>query len=221
MGKRLSGTRNYLWIAALGTEVVGDGTTALATEGFYKITAVASSGSAWPTNAVVGDVVYNGTGGGAITPAVGDDAKPMTLTKIAWVTDIPNSASKEKFEDTVQIDDARSYEEGDKPEISGSWNGYFFSDDADALTVLKRFFTVTEDDGAGSITISNPTTGVIHTFLGRNETTTSGEKNIMQYLPVILDNWQGDKPMQGKQTFTCNYTAVGSERPAFYIRTVA
>jgi hypothetical protein len=221
MSKRLSGTKNYLYFATPGTEEVGDGTTPLATVGFYKITAVAASGSAWPTNAVVGDVVYNGSGAAEITPATGDNAKPLPMTKVAWVKDIPNSASKQKFDETTQIDNAMSYEEGDKPEISGTWDGYFFADDADVLTILKRFFTVIEDDGGGTITITAPTTGVIHAFLGRNEVTTVGEKNIMQYLPVILDNWQGDKPMQGKQTFNVNYTAVGSERPNFYIRTVA
>ncbi len=215
--KRRSGTKNYLYFVALGSEVTGDGAAPLPDTGFYKITAIIGTPVGWPSNAVVGDIIYNYP---AITPAVGEDAKPMTLTKVAWVTDVPNSASKEKFDDTTQIDDAKSFEEGDKPEISGSWNGYFFSEDADALTVLKRFFVVTEDDGAGTQTINGLTTGVIHTMLGRNETTVAGEEAIMQYLPVILDNLNIDKPLQGKQPFNCNYTAVGSERPTMYIRTI-
>ncbi|MFW5777392.1 MAG: hypothetical protein ACOCZB_08925 [Spirochaetota bacterium] len=221
MSKRLSGTKNYLYFATLGAEESGDGVTPLATEGFYKITARAASGSAWPTDAVVGDIVYNGTGAAEITPETGDDAKPITLTKVAWVKDIPNSASKQKFDDTTQIDNATSYEEGDKPEISGSFDGYFFSEDDQVLSILKKFFTVIEDDGAGNITFEGPSQGVIHAFLGRNETTTSGEVEIMQYLPVIVEQLTTDKPMQGKQVFNCNYTAVGRERPSFYYRTVA
>ena len=57
--KRLSGSKNYFYHGALGTEVEGDGVTPLPTEGFYKITAIAATGSAFPATAVVGDIFYN------------------------------------------------------------------------------------------------------------------------------------------------------------------
>lgn len=216
--KRLSGTKNYLYAASLGTEIEGDGIAAIAVAGYYKITGIASSGSALPATAVVGDVVYLGT---TVTPETGDNVKLMTLTKAGFVTNIPNSSSKEKFEDTVQTDDARSYEEGDKPEITGTFEGYFVLGDETVDEVLGRFFTVTTDDGAGTITIVAPKTGVLHFMLGRNETTTVGEVHVYQYMPVIIDSLDAAKPMQGKQPFSCAYTVVGSERPAIYKRTVA
>lgn len=216
--KRLSGSKNYLYALEFGTLIEGDGTTALSEAGFYKIVAKASTGSALPATAQVGDLVYLDT---STTPETGDDVKLATRTKVGFVTDVPNSASKEKFEDTVQIDEAKSYEEGDKPEITGSLNGYFVLGDDTVDNVLGRFFTVIEDDGAGTVTVTSPSTGVLHFQLGRNETTTVGEVELTQYMPMIIDSLQADKPMQGKQTFSCNYTLVGSERPSIYKRTIA
>lgn len=216
--KRLSGQKNYLYLATLGNEISGDGATPLAAEGYYKITAVKASGSAWPTNAVVGTVVYNKP---AITPETGDDCKLFTLTKAGFVNDVPNSATKEDYEDTVQTDDAKSWEEGDRPEISGTLQGYLVHGDAVIDELLARYFEVQEDDGAGSRTITAPQTGVIHFFLGRNETTVVGEVEWMQYLPVIISGQISlDKPMQGKQAVSVPYKVIGSERPTLFKRTI-
>lgn len=215
--KRLSGKKNYLYLGALGTEVIGDGIAALPTEGFYKITAIAASASAFPATALVGDVFYNKP---AITPAVGDNCKPVTLTKLGFCTNIPQSASKEKFEDTVQTDDMKSFEEGDKPEGSGNVEGYFVQGDAQVDQILTRFFRVVTDDGAGVITYASISTGTLDFFLGRNETTVVGEEEIMEYMPAIIDSLTVDKPMEGKQPFGFAYSIVGSERPSMYRRTI-
>lgn len=214
---RLTGTKQYLYFGSLGTEVSGDDATPLATEGFYKITAAASPGSVWPIGFEVGDVIYNKP---ALTPATGDAAKPITLNKLAFVTDVPMSGSKEKFENTVQTDDIQSYEEGDKPEMTGSVNGYFVFQDDQVDLILKRFFRIITDDGAGSYTVTETTTGAIHAFLGRKETTTVGEVELMEYKPMIIDGLTADKPMQGPQVLNFNYTVVGSEKPSFTQRTI-
>jgi len=217
MSTRLSGSKNYLYLGSLGSEISGDGATALAVEGFHKITSIAASGSAWPTGAVVGDIIYNKP---ALTPETDDDCKLVTLTKLGFVTNIPQSAQKDKFEDTVQTDDMKSYEEGEKPEGSGNIEGYFVLSDTELESILKRFFRLIEDDGAGSYTYNSITTGVLHFFLGRNETTTVGEVELMEYMPSIVDSLTIDKPMEGKQPFSCAYTIVGSERPSVYKRTI-
>lgn len=213
MSKRLSGVDGYLYLGTLGSELTD---TSITGEGYHKITAIGGS-SGLPGGAEVGDVFYNKPG---VTGASGDGTKLFTLNKLAFVTDVPNSAQKEKFEDTTQVDTARSYEESDKPEISGSLNGYFIAEDTEIETILGRFFKVHTDDGAGSQTWTNPTSGALHFFLGRYETTTVGEVEIMQYMPAIIDSIQMDKPMMGKQTFSCNYTVVGSEKPSIIKRTI-
>jgi hypothetical protein len=217
MSKRLAGTKNYLYIGALGSEISGDGATALPTEAYHKITSIKSSGTAWPATAEVGDVIYNKP---ALTPETDDDCKPFTLTKLGFVTNVPQSGSKEKFEDTVQTDDAKSYEEGDKPELTGTIEGYFLHPDSNVDDILNRFFRVVSDDGAGTYTYEPTTTGTLHFFLGRNETTTVGEVEIMEYMPAIVDSLTIDKPMEGKQPFNLNYTIVGSEKPSMYKRTI-
>lgn len=211
--KRLSGSKNYLYFGELGAEVT---TGALSGESFFKITAKGAS-SAFPATSVVGDVIYNKP---AITLATGDKAKPVTLTKLGFVTNVPQSASKEKFEDTVQTDDVKSYSEGDKPEITGNVEGYFVAEAEKIDEILNRFFRVVSDDGAGVVTYSPTTTGVVHFFLGRNETTVLGEIEIMQYMPSIIESLTVDKPMEGKQTFGFAYTMIGSERPSIYNHTI-
>lgn len=213
MGKRLSGVDGYLYLGALGSLLEN---TSIVGEGYHKIITIGGT-SGLPSGAEVGDVFYNKP---AVTGASGDGTKLFTLTKLAFVTDVPNSAQKEKYEDTTQVDTARSYEESDKPEISGSLSGYFIAEDAQIETILGRFFKVHTDDGAGSQTWSNPTSGTLHFFLGRFETTTVGEVEIMQYMPSLIDSIQMDKPMMGKQTFSCNYTVIGSEKPAIIKRTI-
>jgi hypothetical protein len=212
MANRFSGTKNYLYLGSLGTEVT---TGALSGEKFFKITAKGAS-SAFPAESVVNDVVFNKP---AITLTSGDKAKPIELTKLGFVTNVPQSASKEKYENTVQTDVAKSYEEGDKPEISGTIDGYF-TDDANADLILKRFFRLIDDNGAGQKTYQPIETGVLHFFLGRRETTTIGQVEVMEYMPAIIDSLTVDKPMNGPQTFNFAYTVIGNEMPSITRRTI-
>lgn len=212
MANRFSGTKNYLYLGSLGTEVT---TGALSGEKFFKITAKGAS-SAFPAESVVNDVIFNKP---VITLTSGDKAKSIVLTKLGFVTNVPQSASKEKYENTVQTDVARSYEEGDKPEISGTIDGYF-TDDANADLILKRFFRLIDDNGAGQKTYQPIENGVLHFFLGRRETTTVGQVEVMEYMPAIIDSLTVDKPMNGPQTFNFAYTVIGNEMPSITRRTI-
>jgi hypothetical protein len=207
--KRLSGPKNYLYLGERGTEV----STGTLSGEWFKITGKAASGSAFPATAEVGDIIHNVP---AITLVTGDKAKPITLTKLAFVTNVPQSAQKEKFEDTTQVDVAKSFEEGDKPEITGTIEGYWVAEAPKIDQILKRFFRVVTDDGAGAVVFAPVTTGVMDFFLGRNETSVEGEVAIMEYMPSIIESLSVDKPMQGKQTFNFGYTVVGSEHPSVY-----
>lgn len=213
MAKRFSGTKNYLYLGELGVEVSTAG--ALSGEKFFKVTAKAAA-SAFPSGSEVGSVVYNKP---AITIVSGDKARPITLSKLGFCTNVPQSAQKEKFENTVQTDPAKSYEEGDKPELSGTVDGYF-TDDALADAILNRFFVLVDDDGASVKTYKPVTVGALHFFLGRNETSVIGETEIMEYMPAIIDSLTIDKPMSGPQTFNFAYSVVGGEQPAIYRRKV-
>jgi hypothetical protein len=215
--KRLSGVKNYLYLGVPGTVIEGASTPVpLPEEQFYKITSIGAS-TGFPAGAVVGDLIYNKP---SLSLEEGDAAIPLPMHVLAFVTNVPNQAQKEKYEDTTQVDDSKSYQEGDKPEISGNVDGYFIANDEDVDLILGRFFRIVEDDGAGVRTYKPTITGVLHFFLGRDETTDVGENELMQYLPSILDSLDTQKPMEGPQTLNFNYTAVGSERPTLYRRTI-
>lgn len=213
MIKRLSGQKNFLYIAELGTEVT---TGALTVGTWYKITAIAASASALAASAVVGDVFYCGA---ALTLGTGDKVKPITMEKVGFCTNIPGSASKEKYENTVQTDDNKSYVEGDKAEKTGTIEGYFIVGDDLSKEILGRFFRVVTYT-AGVPVFEQVKTGVLHFFLGRNETTTVGDTDVMEYMPSIIDSLTADKPMEGTQPFSCGYTVVGSERPSIHYRPI-
>jgi hypothetical protein len=210
---RYSGSKNYLYLGELGEEVSVAG--ALAGELYFKIIAKGSV-SAFPSDAPLGAVVYNKP---AIVIKEGDKVRPFKLSKIGFCTNVPQSAQKDKSENTTQIDSAKSYEEGDKPDISGNIDGYF-TDDPHADLILNRFFVLVDDDGVGGRIFKPVTTGPLHFFLGRHETTAVGEKDVMEYMPAIIDSLTADKPMSGPQTFNFNYSVIGSEQPLIYRRKV-
>jgi hypothetical protein len=194
MANRFSGTKNYLYLGSLGTEVT---TGSLSGEKFFKITAKGAS-SAFPADSVANDVVYNKP---AITLASGDKAKPIELTKLGFVTNVPQSASKEKYENTVQTDVAKSYEEGDSRNF-GTIDGYF-TDDANADHILKRFFRLSMTTAPGRNNQPIETAFCISSLgAGNNHV---GQVS-QEYMPAIIDSLTVDKPMNGPQTFNFAYT---------------
>lgn len=216
MGERLVGKDGYLYIGALGALESGAASTAVV--GWYKIASVASSSSGFGETAEVGDVIYASP---AISMVSGDSAYPITLTKLAFVTNVPKSASKEKFENTVQTDDVKAYVESSKSEMSGTVEGYFIESDTTVDAILNRFFRVVTDNGSGTRTYSGTSVGVLHFFMTRFETSTAGEVHKTEYMPSIVDSLTADKPMDGPQTFSFGYTVDGAEKPCIYNRTIA
>jgi hypothetical protein len=213
----LSGNDGYFYVATLSS--VETTAPALSSESWYKIMGKSSTGGSLPTNLSSGDVFYQITSNIPVTTAAftsNDAVNKMTLTKAAFVTDVPVSASREKFDDTVQTDEVRSYQVSSKPEKTGTINGFWLLDDSDQLSFVKQFGTVMEATTTGGITKTEPETAAIHTFLSRDETT-DGSKQVWEYMPIVVDTYNADKPMEGPQTFSVNYTLDGKERPNTYI----
>ena len=213
----LEGNSGFLYFASLSTA----DTTAPALTGasWYKIMGKGSTGSLLPTNLSSGDVFYQRTSASPVTTAAfssNDAVRNFTLTTAAFVTDISNTASKEKFDQTVQTDAVRSYQVSEKPEASGSINGYWIQNNTKQQDVLKKFRTVLEQSTSDAITKTTPQTSVIHMFLSREESTAQTAQ-IWEYKPVILDSYNSDKPLEGPQTFSFNYTENGADKPSIII----
>lgn len=213
MAKRVGGSKNYLYLGTRGAEITTP--TALVIGTWYKVVAKGGS-SVLPATAVVGDVFKLNA---ALTLAAGDKVMPFTLEKLAFVTNVPNSSSKEKFENTVQTDDVKSYIEGDKAEKSGTINGYFTVPDATVKLIQKRFNKIVEYS-AGTVTYSPTATGILDFFLSRNETSEIGDVEVYEYLPSIVESLEMEKPMEGPQTFNFGYTVVGGEMPSVHYRPI-
>jgi hypothetical protein len=174
-----------------------------------------------PANLVVGDVFYQLTGSipvsstAAFTSA--DSVNKLVLTKLAFVTDVSMSASKEKFDETVQTDDVKSYQVSSKSEKTGSINGYWVDNDSAQKTLLKNVDTVIEQTTTGSVVRTSPVATVRRFMLSREESTAAAVQ-VWEHLPVIIESIASDKPMEGPQSFTLTYTAVGASKPATIIK---
>jgi hypothetical protein len=157
-----------------------------------------------------------------VTLQTGDAVVPITREKIAFVTNVPHSGAKSKHENTTQQDTVKSFAEGKRAELTGSVEGYFLDADESGLQdeLLSRFKPVTTDDGAGGITVLKSDGKPLHFFLSRYESAEVGKQEVTDYLPVITESITLDKPLEGNQVFTFNYTVVGSEKPTTYRRTI-
>lgn len=210
----LNGNTGYLYGISFATASTSSG--ALATDSWYKITAKSTS-SGFPAGTEVEDVFYNSTGLG-VSQVAGDNSQKATLTKLAFVTDISDSESKEKFEETVQTDEVKSYQVGSKPEVTGTVNGYFLNDDTFQQTLLKKFRIVMIETTTGGLTRTEPDSTVFHTLLSLDESNDSDDTyRIYSYKPMIIDSLTIDKPMEGPIPFTINYTEAGSEKPNTFL----
>lgn len=213
----LEGNSGFLYFGALTTV---DSTAAGLTSGtWYKIMGKAASGSVLPANLSTGDVFFQKTSALPVTTAAltsNDAVRSFTLTTAAFVTDVSNAASKEKFDQTVQTDPVRSYQVSEKPEASGTVNGYWIQNNTKQQDVLKKFRTVMEHSTTGGITKTTPQTSIMHLFLSRDESTAETAQ-VWEYKPSILDSYNSEKPLEGPQTFSFNYTENGADRPNIYI----
>lgn len=211
----LNGANGYLYSASLGAETTSTGAITPGT--WCKITAIAGAG--FPATLEVNDVVY-ASSAAAITLATGDKYKAVTLSKLAFVTDITDSESKEKFEDTVQTDEVKSFIVGAKPEVSGSVTGFFIDNDTVQKTLLGKFKSIITETTTGGISKIEPNADTFHSMLSICETTNE-DRQIWAYKPMAIDSLEFDKTMEGPIPFSFNYSEVGSEKPSVLYTPVA
>lgn len=208
----LNGVNGYLYGVSFAAAATSSGS--LPTKTWFEIAAI-STDSGLPANLVVGDVFYNSTDVAA-TRKSGDQTKQATLTKLAFVTDVTESETKEKFEQTVQTDSAKSFQVGTKPEITGTVNGYFIDNDTQQNTLLKKFRVVQAHTSSGGITRTSPDSDDFHALLSYSEDS-DNTKEVWAYKPMIIETLTVDKPMEGPVPFNFNYTEDGSENPSVTI----
>lgn len=212
----LNGANGYLYSVAFGAASTAAGLTSGT---WYRVTGKAASGSVLPANLTTGDVFYQRTSASPVTTSAftsNDEVKAMTLTTIAFVTDVSMSASKEKFDETVQTDDVKSYQVSSKAEKTGTIGGYWIDNDSVQQALLKKVDAVVEHTTTGGVTRTSPQTSFYPFMLSRTEST-GDNAQVWEWIPAIVDSITGDKPMEGPEAFSMSYTAKGSENPLTYI----
>lgn len=153
-GTKLIGKDARFYRAAFGSEVLGDGATALPV-GIYLVINVAGT-SGFPAAAgtgadtAVGDVLVVNTGV-TITPNTDDDVVEIDLTAMCDISAWTMEFSKDEVEVTTLCDLIKSYRAG-KADMAGTADGIFKvgTTDDPATGFLRQFIDIAQQDGSTS-----------------------------------------------------------------------
>lgn len=223
---RPGGKDGTLYSIARGAVIVGGAATTIPADGWYQIKTKASAGSGFPEKAgatgrdlAVGDVYFGKAGQ---TLVAGDSVVPFTLGVISFVTDSSDQAQGQSFDVTTQADiasGARSYIPSAFKERSGTINGFVDVDSPEQKTLLNEYRKIIEDDGT-NVTVNDAKSADLEYMLSKRETTTVGETELWEYLPVVSESINTSKPLDGAQPFSFNYKVDGQRKPCAYYRTI-
>lgn len=221
--KRLVDLDGNLSKVTVGSEIVGDGSTAIPTTGYYLVTSVASSGSTLPTGIEVGYLAYLTT---SVTPATGDDVKPVTLTNMCYVQNGSIESAKDEIETTTLCDGIKTYRTG-RNDLSGSFDGVAEAGNNELMDLINKFFDTVDLSADGSTaTINDANNDIFYLQFEVNKATSSANEPVQFYfLPVVISTNSATLSQGSAQTFSANFRVaddgVNSIKPAFYNREVA
>lgn len=222
--KSKSGKQAVLFNTVKGTLFVGDGLVALDNNAWYYIVSKADVGSALPLEATY--IFKTPDSGNAITPVVGDDLYPLTLTKVCKVD---ATVSNEKGTIDVTDDCSNGYNANITDgftTISGSASGFLKFSETDGSIgstqkdYLNRFYDIVEDDGAGTYTLTakNDDDIILAILKNSDQATTVGNEQVWQLVPAILQSTTLDNPLKGAQPFDFTWTKAEGAA-SIYLRT--
>ena len=191
----LSGAKTIAYKATRGTEIIGDGTTALDANKWYEIKEVATSGSTLPIGEV--SAVFktpDADAGTGLIPADGDIVYPLELKRIC-----KTDAEVNVEEGTIDVTDDcengfnANILDGYKT-ISGSLNGFMkFDDEKGTLEegtkeIFGQFFNIVEDDAAGVYTVTPANNEKLLLFVLLNKDAQKDDYQNWLIVPIILNS---------------------------------
>ena len=219
---RATGKDGFLYAVTFGEAITGNdnGQVKITKSGFYKIKSVGSATGLPRKNGahkeavdLSADMIFWGKN--QLILKNGDVVIPLNLKKISFVTDTSDSSQTTSHDVTTQADietGLRSYVAGAFKERTGSISGYVDTESEEQRELLKEYRMVSiADETNTSVYISQ--TKVHHFMLSRAEKVATGESEMWEYFPVITEQLQMDKPMDGVQPFSFNYRVDGSSKP--------
>lgn len=197
--KRLSDLDGTLKKAAFGTEIIGDGSTAIPSDGYYLVTAVA--GSSELLGATVGYLVYLTT---AITPATGDNVKPVTFTDLCAVQNASAEFTKDELETTTLCDAQKVYTTG-RADLTGSFDGVAIAGSDEYLEIANKFIATNVQE-SGAVTISEANNNIFYLYLETFAGSAADSIRSQAYIfPTVLNNFSAGVTQGSAQTFSSGF----------------
>lgn len=225
MAKSISGKQAVLYSAAKGALIEGTGSVALANESWFMIAGIKAVGSELPIQKL-GAIFKTGATAHAITPAVGDNVYPLTLSQICK-GDLSVSGTKGTIDVTDDCEGPyNAYIVDGFTDLSGSFNSFLkFNDPAGGIAatqkaILSRFMDIVDDSGAGSyvVTDANDDDLILQVLLDSAPATVGLVQSWMN-IPCILTGVTMDKPLKGVQNFDITWQKAQGHA-AVYQRTL-
>lgn len=206
---RPNASSGQLYSVTFGAQLDGSGT--ISADSFYRVDAIGET-SGFDAGVSANNVYYATVG---ITLAAGDKATPITLGHPYFVQGVTYSGSRNKDDITAQRDATKTYTASKFSEVTGEISGVFDIQDTELKSVLQQFISTAEVAADGSVVETSPSSDPIRFMMTRNDVDnlTAGETGVAEWMPMILDSFSFDKPLEGGQPFSFNYTLRGDENP--------
>ena len=215
--KRLTDLDGNLAQATVGATISGDGATAIPSDGWYLVKAVASSGSTLPTGILAGYIIQLTT---SDTPATGDDVAPVTFENMCYVQNGSIDLNRDEIETTTLCDGIKTYRAG-RTDLSGSFDGVFEAGNDAILELVNKFIaTVDIVSDSSSATVSAQNNDIFYLQFEVNKTSSQDEPEQFYFLPITILSTSNALSQGSVQTFTANIRVtadgVNNIEPAFY-----
>ncbi len=224
--ERLIGEDGKLVRVTPGVEKVGDavktfdvhmGGTAGAGKGWWKITAIAATGSIFTTGVTgtfrVGDLFK---ADGSEVMATGDKAALVTITDLSDISSFETSFQRDKVEVTVLADGVKKYRYG-KADVSGTIEGAMIVGVTDQDEgMISRFMRRIKYPNTGNVVISEVDNGPIYIMgIIQKDEATSGERHQFAFMQIELEGYKMGAKSGERQAWSSGFSCIGDD-PVFY-----
>jgi hypothetical protein len=210
-GRKLTGNDGLVYKATLGTEVTGNGATAMPV-GLHLVTAVKTTGSGYPASvggAGAGEGIQAGRlirirTGQTVTPTSDDKYIPLTLVTECSLTSFTLPFTAAEIGTTTFCDDIMTYEPG-KVDMSGTMEGIVtIGATTGANSFLNRFIDVVQQDGITSYDVYESSPSVYFGYFVVNKTTTKGDE-LAVFAPINIYAMSLGGGMTDAQSFSSGF----------------
>ena len=198
--KRLIGKDGKLYTLSKDTEL----TTGALAEGYYVVTAVATSASGLPTGIEVGYPLYTpATSGHIITLGTGDKVRKLTLTEQCDLRSGSLEFTNEEIDVTTLCDSTKVYRAGFS-EAQGSLEGITTIGISEVF--INKFLPVVTQTSAGTTTTVSDVNGdPLLLLMEVNGASTIGEDVAMYFAPITMLSYNAGAQVEGEQAFTADF----------------